>query len=92
MKMILTSLAAVFVLSSCFPSGPGLPGSPGMPIPGVATKKQEDEAFRQGYGFGRRDRRLGRVSNFMLYNNYYNSTTKNAFARGYMTGYKHALP
>ncbi len=90
MKMFLIAISAGFILSSCVPPAPG-DLSPS--VPGVApSKKAEDDAFEQGYVFGKRDAEMGRESNYMRFNDYYNSTTKNAFARGYMSGYRKFQP
>ncbi len=88
-RTILPAFTAALLLNACISSPPGVPGGPTPPIPGVASKEDEDKAFRQGYGFGKRDAELGKQSNFMLYNNYYDSSTKNTFSRGYMSGYRH---
>ncbi|WP_193212310.1 hypothetical protein [Luteolibacter marinus] len=85
------AFAFCLMLSSCgdMPMG-GVPGPP-MPGPvpgGNNLAEQQDKAFNQGFGFGRRDANLGKPSNPLLYNNYYNSQTKNHFTRGYYAGYR----
>lgn len=92
----LLALAGGLTLVSCVappPGAPGIPGGPGFPapappVPGVASADARDKAFREGFGFGQRDARLGKQANYMLYNNYYDSTTKKDFANGYMSGYR----
>jgi hypothetical protein len=101
MKRIIlpAAIVPVLLLSSCYdvPPGPGYyPPSPGYrpppvvgPPPGPNLSQQaKDEAYRQGFGFGRRDGSLGRNANYMVYNNYYTSATKKDFAAGYMAGYR----
>lgn len=88
MKMFLIAISSCLLASSCVP-----PGDLSPSVPGVApSKKAEDDAFEQGYVFGKRDAEMGRESNYMRFNDYYNSTTKNAFARGYMSGYRKFQP
>ncbi|MEK7952440.1 hypothetical protein [Luteolibacter soli] len=94
------SLAVVVgavALSSCIPPAPGgyypppVPGPPpmpGPPVPGGALQAQRDQAYQQGWGFGRKDAMQHRQANYLLYNNYYTSATKQAFANGYMNAYR----
>lgn len=88
MKAIIPSAVALLLLAACVPMGTGMPGPPTPGLPGPGNEQAKDEAFRQGFGFGQRDARLGRQANYMTYNNYYNSSTKKDFANGYMSGYR----
>ncbi|BCX50066.1 hypothetical protein HAHE_39740 [Haloferula helveola] len=80
---LLISTFAVLTLSSCVVD-------PYPPVSGPigASHDAERKAYEQGFGFGRKDARAGRNSNFMLYNNYYNSSTKKEFQAGYNAGYR----
>ena len=96
--------AFAVVLSSCvpppggyYPPGPPVPGptrppgppySPGPPVPGGSLQGQRDQAYQQGWGFGRKDAMQGRQANPLLYNNYYTSATKSDFTNGYMNAYR----
>ncbi|RYD63917.1 MAG: hypothetical protein EOP83_10980 [Verrucomicrobiaceae bacterium] len=70
------------------PRPPGPPYAPGPPVPGGALQAQRDQAYQQGWGFGRKDAMQGRQANYLLYNNYYTSATKKDFANGYMNAYR----
>ncbi|MCW1924711.1 hypothetical protein OKA05_19250 [Luteolibacter arcticus] len=91
----LAVVASVVALSSCIPPGPGYPPPvhgpppiPGPPLPGGGLQAQRDQAYQQGWGFGRKDALQGRQANYLLYNNYYSAATKKDFAAGYMNAYR----
>ncbi|MBK1826950.1 hypothetical protein [Haloferula rosea] len=52
-----------------------------------ASNDSERKAFDQGVMMGRKDAKSGRQNNFGKYSTMYNSSTKDAFARGYRSGY-----
>jgi hypothetical protein len=89
--------AGVLAVAACIPPAPGgyypspvtgPPPVPGPPVPGGALQAQRDQAYQQGWGFGRKDAMQGRQANYLLYNNYYTSATKKDFAAGYMNAYR----
>ena len=67
--------------------GPAYP-PPGPVGPGYNNVDAQRKAYDDGFMFGRRDARLGRQSNYLLYNNQYNAATKKEFGRGYLNGYR----
>lgn len=67
--------------------GPSYP-PPGPVAPGYGNANAQREAYDNGFMFGRRDARLGRQANYLLYNNQYNAATKQEFSRGYLNGYR----
>ena len=85
MKLKLAFLAlsltcASIPFSSCGPIPTG-------PMPIGASHDTERKAFDQGVMMGRKDAKSGRKNNFGKYSTMYNSSTKDAFARGYRSGY-----
>jgi len=85
----LLALASLLTLSSCFGTPGGGYGPGGLYGPGgVYGPEKERKAYEQGFGFGRKDAQRGRKSNPLLYNNYYDSNTKDEFIRGYNRGYR----
>lgn len=98
MKSLLPlSLVASLGLTSCVAvvsPGPTYPPV-GPPPPGPGYNNNADaqrKAYEDGFMFGRRDARLGKQANYLLYNNQYNSMTKQEFTRGYMNGYRTYRP
>ena len=56
--------------------------------PGYNNVDAQRKAYDDGFMFGRRDARLGRQANYLVYNNQYNAATKKEFSRGYLNGYR----
>jgi hypothetical protein len=90
----LASLTLALVFTSCVAvvaPGPAYPPVP-PPRPGYNAVDARRKAYDDGFMFGRRDARLGKQANYLLYNNQYNSMTKQDFTRGYMNGYRSYRP
>ena len=85
-SLCLTSCVAVVAPGPTYP--PVGPSGPGYNNNVDAQRK----AYEDGFMFGRRDARLGKQANYLLYNNQYNSMTKQEFSRGYMNGYRSYRP
>jgi hypothetical protein len=87
-------LATALGLASCVAvvaPGPAYPPA-GPPRPGYNPVDAQRKAYDDGFMFGRRDARLGKQANYLLYGNQYNSSTKREFSRGYMNGYRSYRP
>jgi hypothetical protein len=88
-KLALATVIAA-ALTSCVAvvaPGPSYP-PPGPVGPGYGNADAQRKAYEDGFMFGRRDARLGKQANYLLYNNQYNAATKSEFSRGYLNGYR----
>jgi hypothetical protein len=94
-SLVPLSLFASLAFTSCVAvvaPGPSYPPV-GPPAPGYNNNVDaQRKAYDDGFMFGRRDARLGKQANYLLYNNQYNSMTKQEFTRGYMNGYRSYRP
>ena len=94
-SLVPLSLFASLAFTSCVAvvaPGPTYPPV-GPPAPGYNNNANaQRKAYDDGFMFGRRDARLGKQANYLLYNNQYNSMTKQEFTRGYMNGYRSYRP
>ena len=92
---VLLSLTASLAFTSCVAVVAPGPAYPPVGPAGPGYNNNVDaqrKAYEDGFMFGRRDARLGKQANYLLYNNQYNSMTKQEFTRGYMNGYRTYRP
>jgi hypothetical protein len=88
-KPVLLAACAGALASCVAVVAPGPAYPPPVPVaPGYGHPDAQRKAYEDGFMFGRRDARLGKQANYLLYNNQYTAATKREFSRGYLNGYR----